>query len=366
MIRYFAFLILLVISKSITAQSADNKAVEIVMTPYKTTILADGKDYSLIVLSAVNAKAEVVTTDSHEIYFEITGPGKFEKLSNNDSTRQIKENQKGIAFYKGKAEVQVLSNGTSGIIHSLAKAEGLFDGSTDIITISPEELEEVTIDPKCDLTKEQEKPREVTKMLGADISFLPQLEARGIKFSENGVEGDAIELLKKHGMNYMRLRIFNNPAHEKGYSPEKGFCDLEHTLAIAKRVRAANMKFLLDFHYSDYWADPGKQYKPHDWEGLSFEELKAALYEYTKVVIEALKNQDTPADMVQIGNEINHGIIWLEGNVSNLDQLAQLLRAGTKAVKDVAPETVMMLHVALGGQNDESVFFIDNILKRKG
>jgi beta-galactosidase len=362
---YIALLLFFVISNSLTAQSTDNKAVEIVMTPYKTTILADGKDYSLIVLSAVNGKGEVVTTASHAIHFEITGPGKFEKLSNNDPTLPIKEKQKGIAFYKGKAKVQVISNGTSGIIHFVAKAEGLFDGSTDIITISPEEVEEVTIDPKYDLTKEQEKPREVTKMLGADISFLPQLEDRGIKFSENGIEGDAIELLKKHGMNYVRLRVFNNPAHEKGYSPEKGFCDLEHTLAMAKRVKAANMKLLLDLHYSDFWADPGKQYKPHDWEGLSFEALKLAFYEYTKDVIQALKNQGTPADMVQIGNEINHGIVWPEGNVSNLDQLAQLLRAGTKAVKDVAPETVMMLHVALGGQNDESVFFIDNMLKRK-
>ena len=99
-------------------------------------------------------------------------------------------------------------------------------------------------------------------MLGADISFLPQLEDRGIKFTDNGVEKDAIQILKDHGFNYVRLRIFNDPARDSGYSPKKGFCDLEHTKQMAKRVKAAGMKLLLDFHYSDYWADPGKQYKP--------------------------------------------------------------------------------------------------------
>jgi beta-galactosidase len=201
-------------------------------------------------------------------------------------------------------------------------------------------------------------------MIGADISFLPQLEERGIQFKDKGVEKDAIEILRDHGFNYVRLRLFHNPALEKGYSPEKGFCDLKHTLAMAKRVKAAGMKLLLDFHYSDYWADPGKQFKPSAWEGLAFEELKKELYDYTYEVIKALKDQDTTPEMVQIGNEINHGIVWPEGSVGHLDSLAQLINAGTAAVKAVDPAIQMMLHVALGGQNDESVFFIDNMLKR--
>ena len=95
-------------------------------------------------------------------------------------------------------------------------------------------------------------------MMGADISFLPELEARGMKFSDNGVEKDAIQILKDHGFNYVRLRIFNDPAKDSGYSPKKGFCDLANTKKMAKRVKDAGMKLLLDFHYSDYWADPGK------------------------------------------------------------------------------------------------------------
>jgi beta-galactosidase len=160
------------------------------------------------------------------------------------------------------------------------------------------------------------------------------------------------------------LRIFNNPETDSGYSPGKGFCDLKHTLQMAKRVKAAGMKLLLDFHYSDYWADPGKQYKPAAWKNLNFEQLKQALYDYTKQVMTELKNQGTTPDMVQVGNEINHGIVWPEGNVSHIDSLAQLLNAGTAAVKSVDPSVVMMLHIALGGQNDESVFFLDNMLAR--
>lgn len=133
---------------------------------------------------------------------------------------------------------------------------------------------------------------------------------------------------------------------------------------MAKRVKAAGMKLLLDFHYSDTWADPGKQYKPSAWKGADFTMLKDSVYNFTKTVIEALKAQGTTPDMVQVGNEINHGIIWPDGEVRNMNQLAQLLNAGTAAVKTVDPTIIMLLHVALGGQNAESVFFIDNMLAR--
>jgi beta-galactosidase len=230
--------------------------------------------------------------------------------------------------------------------------------------ISPEKVKTVTIDEKYILKGDAAKPRTVDPMIGADISFLPELEANGRKFSDKGVTKDAIEIIKDHGVNYVRLRIFHDPAQDSGYSPQKGFCNLDYTKQMAKRVKAAGLKLLLDFHYSDYWADPGKQYKPAAWKGLSFEELKKALYDYTRKVMEALKAQGTTPDMVQVGNEINHGIVWPEGNVKNIDQLAQLLSAGTAAVKAVEPTVQMMLHVALGGQNNESVFFIDNMIAR--
>ena len=187
------------------------------------------------------------------------------------------------SLFNGKCQVIVQAGTKPGIIKFEAGASGLFTGSTDIITVSPENVNTVTIDEKYKLKGEAAKPRAVDQMLGADISFLPQFEEPGMKFSDKGVTKDAIEILKDHGINYVRLRIFNDPAQEAGYSPKKGFCNLEYTKQMAKRVKAAGLKLLLDFHYSDYWADPGKQYKPAAWKNLSFEELKQALYDYTKM-----------------------------------------------------------------------------------
>ena len=109
-------------------------------------------------------------------------------------------------------------------------------------------------------------------ILGADISWLPQREAAGWTFYDAGVRKDALQILKDRKFNYIRLRIFNDPKASGGYSAQ-GFCDLDHTLAMAKRVKAAGIKLLLDFHYSDTWADPGHQSKPAAWSGLDFPAL---------------------------------------------------------------------------------------------
>ena len=341
--------------------------VDIVVTPYKTTILADGKDATVINISVMDREGREVPDADNMIQFKIEGDGKIIGVGNGDpSSHEPDKCADGAwqrSLFNGKCQVIIQSGTKPNMIKFEAKATGFWAGGTDIQTISPASIAAVTIDKKYQLPVFTTK-KEVDKMLGADISFLPELEARGMKFSDNGVEKDAIQILKDHGFNYVRLRIFNDPARDSGYSPKKGFCDLENTKKMAKRVKAAGMKLLLDFHYSDYWADPGKQYKPAAWRSLSFDDLKKAVYDYTKDVIQQLKEQGTTPDMVQIGNEINHGIIWPEGNVSNFDGLAQLVNAGTAATKTVDPSIIMMLHVALGGQNDESVFFIDNMIAR--
>ena len=214
------------------------------------------------------------------------------------------------------------------------------------------------------------RPR-LGKVLGADISFLPQLEARGLKFSDKGVEKDAIQILKDHHFNYIRLRIFNNPAADSGYSPGKGFCDLPHTLAMAKRVKAAGLKLLLDFHYSDTWADPQKQFKPLAWKELHGAALAQAVHDYTKEVLLALQAQGTLPDMVQVGNEINHGMLWpdahvqLSDSLARYDTLAQLAQAGSRAVREVNPKTLVMLHIALGGQTQLSNAWLDRMVAHK-
>lgn len=342
--------------------------VDVVVTPYKTTMLADGKDAAVITITVVDREGREVPDADNMIQFEIEGPGKIIGVGNGDPSSHEPDKCVDGAWqrtlFNGKCQVIIQGTDKPGMIHFKAKAVGLWDGGTDIQTVVPEKVAEVTIDKKYQLPVTGNQQPVTSKMLGADISFLPELEARGMKFSDNGVPKDAIQILKDHGFNYVRLRIFNDPARDSGYSPKQGFCDLAHTKQMAKRVKDAGMKLLLDFHYSDYWADPGKQYKPAAWRNLSFEELKKAMYDYTKDVIQQLKDQGTTPDMVQVGNEINHGMIWPEGNVANIDQLAQLINAGTAAVKSVDPSITMLLHMALGGQNDESVFFIDNMLAR--
>ncbi|TWI78341.1 beta-galactosidase [Lacibacter cauensis] len=342
--------------------------VEVVLTPYKTTMLADGKDVTVMNVSVVDREGREVPDANNMIYFKVEGDAKIIGVGNGDpSSHEADKCADGLwqrSLFNGKCQVIIQSGTKPGIFKVEASAKNLYTGSTDVITVDPVKAATITIDEKYKLKGEAAKPRVVDQMIGADISFLPELEAKGMKFSDKGVTKDAIEIIKEHGINYVRLRIFHDPAQDSGYSPKKGFCDLNYTKQMAKRVKAAGLKLLLDFHYSDYWADPGKQYKPAAWKGLSFEELKKALYDYTKMVMEELKAQNTLPDMVQVGNEINHGIVWPDGNVSNMDQLAQLLCAGTAAVKAVEPKTQMMLHVALGGQNNESVFFIDNMLAR--
>ncbi len=354
--------------KLITEVATSDKPVNVVVTPYKTTMLADGKDVSVINISVVDKNGVEVPDANDLVHFSLTGDAKIIGVGNGDpSSHEQDKFDDTVAqrhLFNGKCQVIVQSGTTKSLIHFEAKADGVqWSGGTDIAAIQPGTAHNVSqANNTFPVTKFTSTP--VDKMLGADISFLPELEARGMKFSDKGVEKDAIQILKDHGFNYVRLRIFVDPQNDSGYSPKKGFCDLAHTKEMAKRVKAAGMKFLLDFHYSDYWADPGKQYKPKAWEGENFMQLKQSVYDYTKMVMQQLKEQGTTPDMVQVGNEINHGMIWPDGYINNLDSLSQLIYAGVNAVKFVSPSTSIMLHLALGGQNDEARFWLDNMLER--
>jgi len=335
---------------------------EIQVTPYKTTMIADGKDEALITLKIIDSKGDVVKDAELPVTIKLIGDAKITHISNGDAPGSFIGLEKNSdttmrIMLKNNSSLTLRTGRTLGRIKLEVKADSLFPGATEIHTVQPGVAHAVT--------SEKYIPEAVKgKILGADISFLPELESRGIKFSDYGKQGDAIQIMKDHGFNYIRLRIFNAPANPKGYSPGKGFCDLEHTKQMAKRIKAAGMKFLLDFHYSDYWADPQQQNKPAAWAGQDFTTLKKSLYDYTVDVMTKLKAQGTAPDMVQVGNEINHGIVWPDAAINNLDSLAQLLYQGFKAVKAVNPQTTVMLHIALGGQNDESRFFLDNMQKR--
>ena len=194
--------------------------------------------------------------------------------------------------------------------------------------------------------------------VGADISWVPQQEAEGRRFSVDGKKQDLLLILREHGFNAVRLRLFCDPTTAGGYSAE-GFCGLASTLAMAARVKAAGFEFLLDLHYSDTWADPAHQTKPAAWRELDFPALTNAVYRYTRDTLAEFAKADLAPAIVQVGNEISSGMLWQEGKWDQWDQLAQLLAAGIRGVREGAPRAQVMLHLALGGQNERSRAFLD-------
>ncbi len=342
---------------------ASGKPVGIVMTTYKTTMFADGKDETIIRVFVADSVGREITSADVPIQVFVTGDGKITGTKNGIPVDFIRT-EKDTSVWESK-----LVNGSCLLIFQAGntvdkikveiKSGNLLAGSHEIHTISPD----VKLLKPTDIQVRQ-MTHKAERSIGADISFVPQLEARGVKFMENGKEKDPMDILAEHGFNYIRLRIFVNPENEKGYSPGMGFCGLKYTSQMALRAKKAGMKLLLNFHYSDYWADPQQQNKPLAWKDLDFNTLKDSLKVYTKRVLISLKEQGTLPDMVQIGNEINHGILWPDGHIGNPDNLAELLKAGVEGVKEVDPSIVIMMHIALGGQNEEAVFWLDNMIAR--
>ncbi|ETT68381.1 hypothetical protein BSK66_05835 [Paenibacillus odorifer] len=200
---------------------------------------------------------------------------------------------------------------------------------------------------------------------GADISTLEAIEDAGGKYYDNGVEKDLLDILKSRGVNYIRLRLWNDPQEAGGYN------DREHVVEMAQRVKAKGFKLLLDFHYSDFWADPGKQNKPGAWADYSYDELKQAVYDYTKDVMDELKEKGASPDMVQIGNEINGGLLWPDGKSYDqenaFEKVVPLLESGVKGVRDsqsADQDIKIMIHLAEGGKNDMFRWFFDELTKR--
>jgi len=344
-------------------QVESGKPVSVVLTAYTTTMIANGKDETLIRVAVADSAAREIRSAVNPVRIYIRGDATLITKPGSEELTYVSLNDTS-GYWAAKLSAGVYTclfraGTTPDKIKLEVQSEGLWPASHEIHTLSSSFQ---TLKPtEGQLVSPVE---DIDRILGADISFLPQMEERGSKFYINGKEQDVVQALADHGFNYIRLRIFVNPENEKGYAPGKGFCGLEQTKQMALRVKNAGMKLLLDFHYSDYWADPQQQYKPKAWENLSFDELRKTLSQYTKDVLLALKEQGTLPAMVQIGNEINHGMVWPEGYIANPDQLAELLKAGTEAVREVDPAIIIMMHLALGGQNDEATFWLDNMIGR--
>ena len=196
---------------------------------------------------------------------------------------------------------------------------------------------------------------------GADISWLPQMEATGYEFyNEKGEKDDVLKILKSKGMDAIRLRVFVNPNDDKG----SGHCSKEETVAFAKRLKSLGFRIMIDFHYSDSWADPAKQYKPKAWENLNFEDLKKAVYNHTYDVLVALKKEKITPEWVQVGNEIPNGILWPDGHSKNFKNLGELLNKGYEAVKAVNKKIKVIVHIDEGNNTEKITWFYKNIAEQ--
>ena len=193
--------------------------------------------------------------------------------------------------------------------------------------------------------------------VGADVSFLRQAEMQGVVFKDNGVARPGLQILHDHGYNWVRLRLFNNPAELPN--------NLEYTIALAKDAKKLGFKFLLDYHYADDWADPGKQPIPKAWQGKSHQELVTAVFEYTRDTIAAFRDAGVLPDMVQIGNEVINGMLWPDGRLpENWDNFAQLVYAGINGVdagRGNNPRPRIMIHIDRGGDLKRTKAFFDKL-----
>jgi arabinogalactan endo-1,4-beta-galactosidase len=196
---------------------------------------------------------------------------------------------------------------------------------------------------------------DTTFIKGADISWVTEMESRGIQFyNKNGVATECFALMKEIGMNAIRIRVWVNPANKWN-----GIEDV-----IAKCVRAKNLglQLLIDFHYSDNWADPSKQTKPAAWSTASFPVLKDSLKNHTLFVLNQLKTAGIQPTWVQIGNETDNGILWPEGKARiNMQNFAQLISAGAEASKTVFPNAKVMVHVSNGWNNSLFRWIFDGL-----
>ena len=196
---------------------------------------------------------------------------------------------------------------------------------------------------------------------GVDVSMIKDLESRGASYYLNGEKDDVFCILKKCGVDMIRLRIWLDPYDEEGTPYGGGMNDLHTTIKIAKRVKENHLAYLLDFHYSDFWADPAKQLKPKAWEGLTGEQLETAVYLHTVETLKALKNHNLAPEMVQVGNEITNGLLWPDGHFDNPETMARLLKAGIRGVREECPEAKIVLHLDFGTDNELYTKWFDSV-----
>jgi arabinogalactan endo-1,4-beta-galactosidase len=196
---------------------------------------------------------------------------------------------------------------------------------------------------------------------GADISWTSEIEANGISYyNRSGVKEDIFTIMKEQGMTAARLRVWVNPA--QGW-----YNSTQDVVAKAKRAKAAGLSVMIDFHYSDTWADPGQQTKPAAWAGYTFNQLMDAMYNHTTSVLQAVKDGGVTPLWVQVGNETSNGMLWNDGKASSyMKNYAWLTNTGYNATKSIFPNAKVVVHVANCFKNADNRWLFDGLVANGG
>ena len=194
-----------------------------------------------------------------------------------------------------------------------------------------------------------------TFWLGADISGTSQLEAHGVQlYNAQGEPRENTVLMREYGLNAARFRVWVNP--------KDGFSSKEDVLKLALRAKAQGMAIMIDFHYSDWWADPGKQNIPKAWEKMSYEEMQKALAQHTRETLQLLKDNGIDVKWVQVGNETTHGFLWPMARAEEqMQHYAGLTQAGYDAVKEVYPQAICIVHLDAACDAKRYQFIFDGL-----
>lgn len=205
------------------------------------------------------------------------------------------------------------------------------------------------------------------RLLGGDISLLPSYEQQGAKYYDyDGKAVKPLEFFKQQGWNAIRVRLFVEPEHAPEKHKDEGVCqDFDYVLQLGRRVKKAGFQLLLDLHYSDYWADPGKQTMPHLWKDTRREDLPDSVYQYTRRTLAALKRKGVVPELIQVGNETTNGMLWPLGKIAwaktaedaareqeSWDYLCRLYEAGCRACREVCPKSRIVIHTEKAGNWD--------------
>jgi arabinogalactan endo-1,4-beta-galactosidase len=211
-------------------------------------------------------------------------------------------------------------------------------------------------------------------LAGADFSHVALFESRGKVYRDGGQAQEPFTILQRHGLNCVRLRLFTSSADQAKKSPYNAINNLAYTVPVAVRAKKAGLQFLLDFHYSDSWADPGKQVKPGAWKNLDFDSLEQRMYEYNRDCIAAFRRAGAPPDFVQVGNEITPGMVCPDGRVGGTSdapeqwtKLGRLMKAALRGIREAAgPQSPkIIIHIDRGGDWGTTKWFFDHLREQE-